>query len=193
VLLRTGVSTAGGALIVALEDDDLDLEVSRSGRRALLRAVLQGGVEALLSVERDLGSPEPCAVTPNSTGSSGQLVLAGSSYVAANQLTALASGLPNNAFGYLNVSRNAGFVANPGGSLGNLCLGTPIGRYVNQVQSSGASGVIATAIDLTALPSPTGPIAAMPGETWRFQLWHRDAGPQGASSNWTAARAVILR
>ena len=24
----------------------------------------------------------------------------------------------------------------------------------------------------------------MPGETWRFQAWHRDFGPSGATSNY---------
>ncbi len=193
VLLRTGLSTAGGVVIVALADDREDLEVSRSGRRALLRGTLQGGIEALLSVERDLGQPEACAVTANSTGAPGRLTFTGSTYLAANQLTAVAAGLPLNSFGYLNVSRSSGFVANPGGSLGNLCLGAPVGRYVDQVRSSGATGTIETSIDLLALPRPTGPVAAQVGETWRFQLWHRDAGPQGPSSNWTAARAVIVR
>jgi hypothetical protein len=193
VLLRTGLSTAGGSLITALDGDRWDLEVSRDGRRALMRARLLGGDSALISVERDLGELIACPVVPNSTGTRGRLAFAGSTYVAANDLVAIATDLPLNSFGYLLDSRTAGFVANPGGSLGNLCLGAPTGRFVDQVLDSGATGTMTTVIDLTALPTPTGPVAAVAGETWRFQLWHRDSGPVGPTSNFTEGRAVTVR
>ena len=64
---------------------------------------------------------------------------------------------------------------------GILCLGSDIGRFVSDVASSGGDGVIATRVDLTALPRPHGTYAVMAGETWFFSLWHRD----GSSSNFT--------
>ncbi len=74
------------------------------------------------------------------------------------QLTLNAGSLPNNAFGFFLTSGTAGFVANPGGSMGNLCLSGAIGRYVGQgqIKNSGATGAFSLGIDLTQTPTPTG-------------------------------------
>ena len=71
--------------------------------------------------------------------------------------------------------------------MGNLCLAGPIGRYVGpgQIQNSGPMGQISLALDLTAVPTPGGPVAPLAGQSWNFQLWHRDGGPMGATSNFT--------
>ena len=107
-------------------------------------------------------------------------------------MTLVASSLPTGSTGYLLVSANTGFSPNPGGSLGNLCLGAPIGRYVGpgQIGNSGTAGEIALALDLTALPQPTGFVSAMPGETWYWQLWHRDSLGGQPVSNFTNGLAV---
>ncbi|QDV09666.1 hypothetical protein Poly30_52240 [Planctomycetes bacterium Poly30] len=153
-----------------------------------------GGETALVTVERKVGSTTTCVVRPNSTGQIGRLVGSGSSYVAENGLLLRASRLPQTAFGYLLTSRTAGFAALPGGSAGNLCLGGSIGRFAGQIQSSGAQGQIDTIVDLTAMPQPMGAVAAQPGETWYFQLWHWDSSPSGPpTSNFTASVAIDLR
>ena len=69
---------------------------------------------------------------------------------------------------------------------GNLCLGGAIGRY------AGPSG-ISLAIDLTQLPQPTGPVTALPGESWNFTAWHRDTSGMGATSNFTDGLAVTFQ
>ena len=109
-------------------------------------------------------------------------------------MTLRASSLPQNAFGFFLVSDTQGFTANPGGSQGDLCLGGSIGRYVGpgQIQSSGSTGTFSLEIDLGALPTPTGSVSAMPGETWNFQAWHRDSVGGSAVSNFTGAVAVPL-
>ena len=193
VALRSGVSRASGSVITSISLDFRDVAASPDGRRCLVDVTLAGGRDALVSVERDLGQVTPCVAVPNSTGVAGKLRAAGSTYVAANDLVVTAFDLPPDSFGYLNLSRTTGFAPNPGGSVGNLCLGGAIGRFVDQVQSSGAAGEIATVLDLTALPQPLGPVAATAGETWTFQLWHRDSGPSGAVSNFTRSRSVTLR
>ena len=148
---------------------------------------------ALCALERTVGFVPTCVSNNNSTGVRGRIVGEGSSYLAANDLVLTAVDLPLNAFGYLNTSRTQGFVANPGGSAGNLCLGGSIGRYAGNVQSSGATGSIATTIDATSMPQPAGSVMAQVGETWGFQLWHRDSSPGGPVSNFTDPLAVTFR
>ena len=134
-----------------------------------------------------------CPSVPNSTGSAGALGALGSAAVSVNALRLEAWQLPVGSFGFFLTSRDAGMVMNPGGSQGILCLGGAIGRYVGpgQVQNAGAHGAIALQVDLTLHPTPTGPIAVQPGDTWRFQAWYRDLVAGTSTSNFTDA--VVLQ
>jgi hypothetical protein len=78
-------------------------------------------------------------------------------------------------------------------SLGNLCLGGAVGRFVGsgQVQNSGQVGMVLLRLDLTQHPSPTGPMAVLAGETWNFQCWHRDQAAVPAS-NFSDAIEVVF-
>ncbi len=107
----------------------------------------------------------------------------------------VASSLPKEAFGYFLVSAAQGFVANPGGSMGNLCLSGAIGRYVGpgQIQSTGDSSTLVLDIDLTAIPGPGGTSVVSPGDTWKFQTWHRDIVGGGQISNLTDAVSMVWR
>jgi len=109
-----------------------------------------------------------------------------------NSFSVAAASLPLSTFGYFLTSRTQGNVSQPGGSQGVLCLGGAIGRFVGpgQVQNTGASGSISIPVDLLALPTPTGPVAAMAGQTWNFQAWHRDSLGGVATSNFTTGLAV---
>ena len=99
--------------------------------------------------------------------------------------------MPSNKFGYFLASQTQGFVANPGGSQGNLCLGGGIARYSKQVQSTGASGEFSMVVDLTDIPSPyNGPV--LPGETWNFQAWFRDVNPM-TTSNFTQGYSILFQ
>ena len=123
----------------------------------------------------------------NSSGLDGQLLAQGSAAVSDNDIVLEASQLPPDSFGFFITSQIETFVMNPGGSAGNLCLGGSIGRYVGpgEIQSSGASGTISLAIDLTQVPQPTGTVAVAPGDIWSFQLWHRDTVGGMSTSNFT--------
>ena len=134
-----------------------------------------------------------CTSNPNSTGATGLCAATGSASVALNNVTLQASQLPLNSFGFFLTSQTAAVTPNPGGSQGVLCLGGSIGRYVGQgnIQNSGATGSYQLAINLTSMPQPTGSIAAVAGQTWRFQSWYRDANP-GAVSNFTNAISVLF-
>ena len=131
---------------------------------------------------------------PNSTGMPSSISASGSGAVATNNLTLHAADLPANAFCYFLTSQTQGFVTNPGGSQGNLCLGGMIGRYVGpgQIQQATQAGEVSLVLDLTLMPTPNGLVPALPGETWNFQGWHRDAVGGSATSNRTDGLEVTF-
>ena len=152
----------------------------------------------------DLGAAGPACLgvgtsycspaVPNSTGLPGRSLALGSPVAAANDLTLQASSLPPGSFGYFIASELPGIPSVAGGSTGRLCLGGFIGRFIgpNQVLPADPGGVIALPIDLTGLPTALGTTSASPGDTWYFQLWHRDGVAGTVTSNFTDAVAVTF-
>ena len=136
-----------------------------------------------------------CATVINSTGAAGELTGVGSTAVMNNNLLLTASNLPANAFGFLLVSSDQGFVMMPGGSSGNLCLSGGIGRYVGpgQIMNSGMGGTFSLTADLTMIPQPNGFVGTASGDTWNFQAWFRDSGPTGTSSNLTNGLEIMFQ
>ena len=131
-----------------------------------------------------------CQANVNSTGATASISATGSNVATDNDLTLHMNDIPMNQFGYFINGLAQGFVPNPGGSAGNLCLGGAIGRHSAQIGNSGTSGSISVAIDLTAIPRPSGgPVAAQAGETWYFQGWFRDS----ATSNFTDGIAITFQ
>ncbi|MCP3918441.1 MAG: hypothetical protein GY711_23090 [bacterium] len=153
-----------------------------------------GSFDAWIARYDGNGASADCGpVVPNSTGQPGRVHVTGSTVVAVNDLTLVASQLPPRSFGFFITSQTRGFVAGAGGSQGNLCLSGQIGRFVGpgQVLSSGATGTFSLLVDLEAMPTPLFPVAVQPGETWNFQAWHRDANPT-PTSNFTDAVSVTF-
>jgi hypothetical protein len=142
-----------------------------------------------------LGTTYCSPAVVNSTGVPAEIGAQGSLVVTANMLTVEAEHLPLSSFGYFLTSRTQGFTANPGGSMGHLCLGGSIGRFVGpgQIQNSGTTGAIALGVNLMGLPTPTGPVAGVAGETWSFQAWYRDAVGGNPTSNFTNGVALTLQ
>jgi hypothetical protein len=136
-----------------------------------------------------------CTANPNSTGATGRIDAFGSRTVSNNDVTLVASSLPTNAFLFFLTSRTQGFVQNPGGSAGNLCLGGSIGRYVGpgQVQNTGAVGEASLVLNLNQMPQPGGFVMAMPGDSWNFQAWHRDVVGGNVVSNFTDGTTVVFQ
>ncbi|MEZ6017756.1 MAG: VCBS repeat-containing protein [Planctomycetota bacterium] len=135
-----------------------------------------------------------CAANVNSTGSAAQIFATGNTSLFLNSATLHADGLPLNSFGFYLASLDRGFVTNPGGSQGNLCLGGSIGRYVGagQIQNSGALGATSLALDVNAIPTPNGLVAAQAGESWHFTYWYRDANPM-PTSNFTGGVSITFQ
>ena len=132
-----------------------------------------------------------CAAAPNSTGAPATIHATGSLVASAEALELWAESLPADKTGLFLVSRAAGFVQNPGGSQGNLCLGGPIGRLKASVQSSGPRGRLHHVVDTGAGP-PNPPSVIQPGETWCFQAWYRDQNPAD-TSNFTPGLEVAFQ
>ncbi|MFT5197821.1 MAG: hypothetical protein ACI87O_000463 [Planctomycetota bacterium] len=101
----------------------------------------------------------------------------GSSVASDNDVSLTVTQLPPNQFGYFLNSQDQAFIANPGGSMGNLCVGGPsgLGRHLSTLQSSGGSGVMSTVLDLTQIPTQSGiNTSVVAGQTYNFQCWYRD-------------------
>lgn len=135
-----------------------------------------------------------CMANPNVSGGPAVMSSTGSASIADNNLVLTCSGMPTSVFAFFIVSETQGFVANPGGSFGNLCLSGSIGRTVGgSILNTGPSGSASANVDWTALPQPSGTVAAMAGETWNFQCWMRDMNSMGlAGSNFSDGYAVIV-
>jgi len=128
----------------------------------------------------DIGQNYCGPAVPNSSGQSGVISAGGCTDVSANSLTLTAAQLPTNKFGYFLGGQTQG-LSMPPGSQGNLCLSGAIGRFANQVQSSGAGGTFSIPVDLTNMPPPL-QTAVLAGDTWYFTAWFRESG---GTSNFT--------
>ncbi len=151
-----------------------------------------------ISGSNGMGSAGPgtnyCMANTNSTGLTASISAAGSSVASHNNVTLTTSDLPNNSFGFFLVSTSQGFVPNPGGSSGNLCLGGAIGRYVGpgQIQNSGQTGEVSLQLDLTMVPQPPGAVSIIAGDTFNWTTWYRDAVGGVATSNFSDGLSILF-
>ncbi len=151
------------------------------------------GFDGTLGAAPTVGTEYCGPAVVNSSGAAARMFATGSPVAQADDLVLHAEQLAPNAFSYFLASRTAGFVANPGGSQGNLCLAGAIGRRVGgQILASGPAGQVSIRADLTALPQPNGSVPALAGETWRFQCWFRDAVQGAATSNFSTGLEVLF-
>ncbi|MCP3920132.1 MAG: hypothetical protein GY711_31790 [bacterium] len=188
----------GGGPGVALASAATDADLEQIAWRNMTGAAADVVLEVLIredgfsecntyALSIDLGLPDNLGMTycspaePSSTGFPARIRATGSAVLGDNDMTLTASVLPHGQFGYFLGSHTSAFVASPGGSQGNLCLGGQVARFVSQTQCSGTSGSFAIAVDLTAIPT-TPPIAVNVGETWYFQSWFRDVNPVPTSN-----------
>ena len=134
-----------------------------------------------------------CTASANSSGLPGELSILGSPLLLQDDVTLIAHQLPLQTFGLFLTSRTPASINPVNGSQGTLCVSGSVGRYVGpgQIVNSGTIGAVALPIDLAAMPTPTGLVAATTFSTWYFQLWYRDANP-GPTSNFTDAVLVTF-
>lgn len=128
---------------------------------------------------------------PNSVGALATVTQVGDANLPGSIFRIFGNDLPVGSTALLLTSLDTGFVANPGGSLGNLCLGGAIGRFNSLIGQVGPSGRIVFRPDLLQMPTPTGFVAATPVDVWHFQCWYRDVDMSGAmGSHFTSALSV---
>lgn len=150
------------------------------------------GVVPFIPADPQIGDIECSPAALNSTGQAATIAAFGSTSLAQNNVRLSVDDLPAFSFGFFITSVDAGFVANPGGSQGNLCLSGEIGRYVGpDIFQAGTDGSASLDIDTGMIPQPSGLVAAAAGDTWRFQAWYRDANP-APTSNFTSAVAITF-
>ncbi len=137
-----------------------------------------------------LGTRYCTPAVPNSSGQSAVISACGSDLADGGYFMLHATDLPLNQIGYFLASETQGFTANPGGSQGNLCLSGNIGRFSQQIQSSGAAGSFTIQVDLTSIPTNP-PQSVIAGQTWNFQAWFRDMNP-GPTSNFTDGVSIAF-
>ncbi|MEO1699687.1 MAG: hypothetical protein AAFU73_20530 [Planctomycetota bacterium] len=188
-LIRTGLTETVSGEVVSNIFRVYD--ASNDGRSIAALARVQGdtSVRALL-VERDIVGANVCTAVPNTTGVAGRIEAIGSRWVQFNDLAIRASRLPADQFALLLNGETVGFTPNPGGSDGNLCLGGLLGRHNATVQLSDAAGEVLFPVDLGAIPFPSALVAVAPGDTFVFQVWHRDGTVSAPRSNFTEARSI---
>lgn len=157
-----------------------------------VQEVPAGGYELVATVLFELlpgAGVIDCRSPANSTGEPGFLQVYGTRDLTTLVVTVIED-LPPNALGLAVMSRTTGFVPNVGTGVGTLCLGGDIGRTsVFQVDAAGSTILPFDPMDLVDAQGPT---AAVSGETWHFQAWHRDVVGGMATSNLTNAAALTF-
>ncbi len=128
--------------------------------------------------EYAIGVSDPyCLAVANSTGVPSILAATGSLTISDNDVNLVVLGLPQGEPAMMLMAATTWHAP-----LGNglLCLGTPQVRFDGQILNSGPTGSVSLSPDLTNLPQGT---VVQPGETWTFQLWHRDGSSSNLSSS----------
>lgn len=145
----------------------------------------------LLPIMEVQGVQECGPALANSSGGPATIRAVGTLQAHSGCFALLASEMPALTAGYFLNARSGG-ISLPAGSSGRLCLSGGIGRYNQDVLSTGAAGTFRLDLDLASTPVPAGFEAVLPGETWRFQAWFRDVDSSGTTSNFTDAVAVTF-
>ena len=174
-------------------DGDGDLDLVLNPRQS------GGGFHGIVIVENvtfdEIGVPYCGPGVPNSTGVAGELGAFGAASISRNQVELMGTSLPPGATGFFLTSLTTGFATGIPNSVGNLCIGGEIGRFVGpgQIGTVDASGTFSLELDLGAFPSPSqGLIPVQSGQTWNFQAWHRDSVQGQATSNFTTGLALTF-
>ena len=149
--------------------------------------------EGTITLSEGIGSVV-CLGNANSTGVGALLRACGSDVAADNDLSLEVTDLPANQNVLFVNSQETIFVANPGGSQGDLCIGSlALGRHVNDIANSGAAGTASLALDLANVPTNLALTAVVAGETWYWQAWYRDESGGMPTSNLSSAVGVTFQ
>jgi hypothetical protein len=179
-----GTSDARRVEIADMDGDgDLDVIVPSAGTDTVFWVPT--------SLNATIGAVDCGPGNSNSTGAHGVIFASGSVAVAADELVLHGRNLPPQSFGYFLTSLTSSPMSPVPGSAGLICLGGNIGRLIapGQVVRASGAGTVRLDVGTQSLPQSNGPQPVVAGQTWFFQLWHRDL-PLTTPSNFTNSIAV---
>lgn len=164
-------------------DGDLDALIASAGSDTVIWVPT--------SLNATIGAVDCGPGNPNSTGARGVVFASGSVAVAADELVLHGRELPPQSFGYFLTSLTSRPLSPVPGSAGSICLGGNIGRLIGpgQVLLVSGAGTVRLDVGTQSLPQGNGPQPIVAGQTWYFQLWHRDL-PLATPSNFSNSIAV---
>ncbi|MCY2958930.1 MAG: DNRLRE domain-containing protein [Planctomycetota bacterium] len=156
-----------------------------SAKRLDSRTAANANARPLLQVTYFAPGAQPstfCPANANSTGGPASIASSGTTSVAANAFTLLASGLPVSSAGtFFFGPRDASAVAFGDGI---LCVAGPFRRL--GVQSVSPAGTVSRGIDFSTFP---GTLLA-PGSRAAFQFWFRD--PAAGGAGFSVSNALLV-
>jgi hypothetical protein len=136
-----------------------------------------------------------CSSPINSIGQQSELSAIGSDLASDGDLTLTVTQVPEGQMGFLLASQTKSLLVNPASSSGNLCLGGDLARF-NRSGEIGLAvgGSFSLNMPLSDFPEHPGFGApVMPGDTWNFQYWHRDAVDGSNTSNFSNGLEILIR
>ncbi len=142
---------------------------------------------------QDLTDVRYCSpAVPNMTGEPARISVFRGQGAFFNTYVLQANDLPTSATTLFLTSKVQGFQPVVPGSIGTLCLGGAIGRFVGpgQIQTSSADGAVRLEASRSMTPQPGGFESAAAGSLWFYQAWYRDSQGGAAVSNFTDAVAL---
>lgn len=129
-----------------------------------------------------------CTSTPNSTGNAATMSGSGSSSISANDLTLIASNVPQ-------VPGIGIFIASPGAAQipiwdGFLCVAPQGLQRINQITSP-VGGVVTQLIDYTGASTGTVPLNVFAGFSYYYAHWYRDPAAMNTGANLTDGYQIV--
>ncbi|MEM9803542.1 MAG: hypothetical protein AAGA20_24710 [Planctomycetota bacterium] len=184
-LLFLGMSMPNQIGVSPVGTIDCDLDGNADSCEILLGQEFDSNANGLPDPCEETGSRYCSPATPNSSGAPGRMAVFGPPRTALLSIDLFADDLPPMSPGFFVASRSNQVVANPAVWTGDLCIwGSPISRRIGGTRIAGDDGRSFVRYNRPALPAPDGGglVPILPGETWHFQYWYRDAGAALPSS-----------
>jgi hypothetical protein len=191
LLRTTSLPLTGAAYVFPLDFVDCNANGQHDPCEIVADRALDLDLNGVLDACESVGMNPGCQTVANSTGFVSKLIGIGSSSLAANDIRLAGTDMPRLTFGYPIVSQTGASVLPPG-AVGFRCVGGSVGRDFGNVFNTGLPGSALVSVDLTSIPQPNGAQPAAVGQTWHWQLWHRDAFGGSPTSTFSDSLLITI-